>query len=226
MKLLGAVASPYVTRVMMFAEIKGIDLPLEGIPGGSPRSDEYRAFTPIGKMPSMEVNGQCLPESEAICEYLEDAYPEKPGLPAKPLDRATSRLISRITDLYIAPHTSTVFGQMNPAKRDQASVDATAAEFAKGFGYLEHFMGPGPFCVGAAPTLGDCALSPYIMLLKKTVFAVFEEVDDPTEGEGRLAVWWQAVQGDKACRRWLDEYATAVDGFMQGMGARISGQKA
>jgi len=225
MKLLGAIASPYVTRVMMFAEIKGVDLPLEDVPGGSPRNPEYRAITPIGKIPSMDVDGRCLPESEAICEYLEDIFPDKPGLPADPLDRATSRVISRITDLYIAPHTSTLFRQMNPANRDQKSVDATAEEFAKGFGYLEHFMGPGPFCVGSEPTLGDCALAPYIMLLKKTVFPAFKEVQDPTEGDGRLATWWEAVQGNKDCRHWIDEYGTAVDGFMKGMGARISGQK-
>lgn len=225
MKLLGAIASPYVTRVMMFAEIKGIDLPLEDVPGGSPRSDEYRAFTPIGKVPSMEVDGQCLPESEVICEYLEDAFPTISGLPGSPLDRATSRLISRITDLYIAPHTSTMFRQMNPATRDQDAVNATSAEIAKGFGYLERFMGPDSFCVGAEPTLGDCSLAPYMMLLKKTVFPAFSEISDPTEGEGRLATWWQAVNGHQACKKWLDEYETAVDGFMKGMGARITGQK-
>jgi hypothetical protein len=62
-------------------------------------------------------------------------------------------------------------------------------------------------------------------LLKKTVFPAFSEISDPTEGEGRLATWWQAVIGHRACKKWLDEYETAVDGFMKGMGARITGQK-
>ena len=55
MKLIGAIASPYVTRVVMFARLKGVDLPLEGAPGGSSRSDEYLAMTPIGKIPSLLV---------------------------------------------------------------------------------------------------------------------------------------------------------------------------
>ena len=90
MKLLGAIASPYVTRVLMFARLKGIDLVREEVPGGgSPRSDEYRALNPIGKIPSlMTDDGLCLAESEVICEYLEDLHPEPSGFPADPLGRA------------------------------------------------------------------------------------------------------------------------------------------
>jgi len=224
MKLLGAIASPYVTRVLMFSRLKGVDLPLEPIPGESPRSDEYRAMTPIGKMPALVVNGKVLAESEVICEFIEDAHPEPSGLPADAFGRATSRLISRITDLYIAPNTSTMFRQMNPAGRDPEVVATTAQAFADGFGYVEHFMGEGPFCVGAAPTLGDCSLAPYMMLLKKSVFAFFDEVSDPTEGDGRLAAWWGAIQGNEICKATVDEYADAVDGFMKGMGARTTGR--
>ncbi|MFW2405164.1 MAG: glutathione S-transferase family protein [Gammaproteobacteria bacterium] len=223
MKLIGAIASPYVTRALMFARLKGVDLPLENIPGNSPASDEYRALTPIGKIPVLDVDGKIIAESEVICEYIEDVHPEPSGLPADAMGRATSRLISRITDLYIAPHTSSMFRQMNPKARDPEVVAAAVQDFEKGFGYLEHFMGDGPFCVGDTPTLGDCSLAPYMMLLKKTVFAAFAEIDDPTES-GRLGEWWQAVQANDVCSATVDEYATAVDGFMKAMGARISGQ--
>lgn len=223
MKLYGALASPYVTRVVMLARVKGIDVPLVGIPGDSPRSSEYLAINPIGKIPSLEVDGHCIPESETICEYLEEAAGGNAGLPEDPLERATSRTISRIVDLYIAPHTSTFFSQMNPAKRDAAVVAAATEALNKGLGYLEHFMGPGPFCVGAEPTLGDCAAAPYLMLIKKVVFDNFPEIADPTEGDGRLASWWQAIQGHSACKSTVDEYAAAVDGFMKVMAARITG---
>lgn len=224
MKLLGAIASPYVTRALMFARLKGVELPLEPIPGGSPTGPEYRALTPIGKMPTLVVGERVIAESEVICEYIEDTHPEPSGLPADALGRATSRLISRITDLYVAPHTSTMFRQMNPQGRDQDVVDATKAEFDKAFGYLEHFMEGGPFCVGNAPTLGDCSLAPYMMLLKKTVFPVFDTIADPTAADGRLAEWWHAIQGNEICKATVDEYATAVDGFMKAMGARITGR--
>ncbi|MDJ0927674.1 MAG: glutathione S-transferase family protein [Gammaproteobacteria bacterium] len=224
MKLYGALASPYVTRVLMLARLKGIELELAGIPGDSPASDEYRAINPIGKIPSLDVDGQCIAESEVICEYLEDLGEGRPGLPGAPLERATSRLISRIVDLYIAPHTSTFFRQLNPANRDQAIVDETATALQKGFGYLKHFMGSGPFCVAGGPTLGDCSAAPYMMLLKKVVFANFDEVSDPTANGGRLATWWQAIQGHEICSMTVDEYGAAVDGFMKYMAPRVTGQ--
>ena len=74
---------------MMFARIKGIAIDLEDAPGG-PRSDDYRAITPIGKIPALVVNGQIIPESEAICEYLEDACPNPSGPPADAEGRAIS----------------------------------------------------------------------------------------------------------------------------------------
>ena len=224
MKMLGSIASPYAMRVLMFARIKGVDLPVEPAPGG-PRSDEYKVFNPIGKIPSLVVGDQCLAESEVICEYIEDAHPDPSGLPAAPMGRATSRLIARITDLYVSSHTGTLFRQMNPANRDQETVDTTAADVAKAFGYVEHFMGDGPFCAGAEPTLGDCVLAPYMTLLKKAVFPVFAEIDDPTEGDGRIATWWQAIQDNEICKSSLDEYDVAIEKFLQAMGPMLSGQK-
>lgn len=221
MKLIGAIASPYVTRVVMYARIKGVDLPLESPPDGTPSSDEYRAMNPIGKIPCLDVDGRILAESEVICEYLEDAYPEKSGLPAEHLDRGTSRLIARIVDLYIAPQVGPMFRQLNPANRDDAAIESAGAEFTKAFGFVEHFMGDGPFCVGAEPTLGDCALAPHMMLLKKTVFSHLEQIADPTEGDTRLTQWWNAIQEDPICRETVEEYATAVDSFMKVMGQRI-----
>ncbi len=224
MKLYGALASPYVTRVVMLARIKGIDLELAELPGGSPRSPEYVAFNPIAKIPSLEVDGHCLPESEVICEYLEEVGGGAPGLPVDPLERATARLVSRIVDLYVAPCTSDFFRQMNPATRDQAAVDAATAELNKGLGFLEHFMGNGPFAVGDVPTIGDCAAAPYLMLIRKIVFANFSEIADPTKGDGRLGTWWTAIMSDDACRNTVEEYGKAVDGFMQAMAARITAQ--
>jgi glutathione S-transferase len=221
MKLIGAIASPYFTRVVMFARLKGVDLPLEDAPGGSPRSEAYLAMTPIGKIPSLEVDGKIIPESEVICEYLEDAYPEKSGLPADLLDRATSRLIARIVDVYLSPNIGPLFRQLNPANRDEESVKSAGVDFEKYFGFLDHFMDDGPFCVGAEPTLGDCALAPSMMLMKKVIFPNFEPVADPTQGEGRLARWWQAIEAHPVCGETVGEYGLAVDGFMQAMGKRI-----
>jgi glutathione S-transferase len=214
MKLIGALASPYVARVVMFADLKGIALPLEPAPGGM-GSDEYKAFNPIGKIPSLDVDGQCIAESEVICEYLESAYPEPALLPGDPMGQAQSRMVSRMTDLYVAPHNSGLVRMKDPAKRDQAVIDKAATEFAKAFTYLDFFMGPGPFAVADRPTMGDCALTPFIVLLKRTVFPHFDEIPDPTEGQGRLATWWQAVQSHPICKKSADDYDESLESFLK-----------
>ncbi len=216
MKLYGSIASPYVARVVLFADLKGIALPMEAAPGGM-GSDEYRAINPTGKIPALEIDGpngkQCIAESTVICDYLEAAHPEPALIPADPLEQAQTRMIARMTDFYVAPH-NTPLNRMGP-NRDQALIEQQAALFAKGFHYIESFMGPGPFAVGATPTLGDCALAPFIIMLKENIFANFAEVVDPTEGDRRLAEWWQALQAHPRCRKTLDHYAVELEKFLK-----------
>jgi len=213
MKLYGALASPYVARVVMFANLKGIDLPLESPPGGM-GSDEYRRINPTGKIPSLQTDGHCIAESEIICEYLECVHPEPPLIPADPIARAQARMVSRMTDLYVAPHNSPLRAMKDPARRDQAVIDRQAAEFAKGFSYIAHFMGSGPFAVGDQPTIGDCALAPFVGMLQQVVFPFFPEIPDPTAGDGRLADWWQALQGHPVCKQTMDAYDEELKRFL------------
>lgn len=214
MKIIGALASPYVARVVMFANLKGIEIPLEAAPGGM-GSDEYKAFNPIGKIPSLEVDGQCIAESEVICEYLESAYPEPALMPSDPMLQANSRMISRITDLYVAPHNTPLTRMRSRGERDEAIIETGVAEFSKAFSFVDHFMGPGPFAAGDSPSLGDCALVPFIIMLKRSVFANFPEIADPTEAGGRIAEWWQAIQAHPVCKESADEYDVALEAFLK-----------
>ncbi|MFQ5635550.1 MAG: glutathione S-transferase family protein [Gammaproteobacteria bacterium] len=214
MKMYGALASPYVARVAMYAALKGIDLPMEPAPGGM-GSDEYRRFNPTGKIPSLDADGRCIAESTVICDYLESRFPEPPLLPAEPLEQAQTRMIARMTDLYVAPHNTPLTRMRKPEDRDQAVIDRQAAEFARGFAYIEHFMGAGPFAVADAPTLGDCALAPFIGMLKRNVFVNFPEVRDPTEGDGRLANWWRAMRDHPVCGPGIDAYDEALEAFLK-----------
>lgn len=227
MKLYGSIASPYVARVVMFADLKGIALAMEPAPGGM-GSDEYKQINPTGKIPALVVDGphgsQCIAESTVICEYLEAVYPEPALIPADPVGQAQTRMIARMTDLYVAPH-NTPLNRMGP-NRDEALIAQQAALFAKGFRYIEAFMGPGPFAVAATPTLGDCALAPFIIMLQQNIFAKFPEVTDPTVGNGRLARWWQALQAHPGCRRNLDHYTVELEKFLQFLRARMAQRSA
>ena len=131
------------------------------------------------------------------------------------MGQATTRMIARMTDLYVAPHNTPLTRMRKPEQRDQAVIDKQAEEFAKGFANIEAFMGPGPFVVADQPTLGDCALAPFIGMLKRTVFANFEEVRDPTVGSGRLVDWWQAFEAHPGCKQTYAAYDAALESFLK-----------
>jgi glutathione S-transferase len=212
MVLYGGLASPYVARVVLFARLKGLDLkPV--MPEGGIKSPQFLALNPMGKMPVLEVDGTAIPESEVICEYLEDLHPGSGGLPGTPADRARARALSRIFDIYVSASGSVLFRNLDPATRDAAAVASAGQALDAGFGYIEHFMGA-PFAAGAALSLADCTLLPSIAIFRKTVFPALG-VKDPTRGGGPLARWWLAVSSDPVSGPFLKEYDTAVDGFLK-----------
>jgi glutathione S-transferase len=213
MKLFGGLASPYVARVVLFARLKGLALEPE-MPAGGIKSPEYLARNPMGKMPVLEADGTVIPESEVICEYLEDLHPGTGGLPGTPAERARARLISRIHDVYLSSAVTTLFRNLNPAKRDAAAVAGAMTSLATGFGYLEHFVAASPYAAGSQPSLADCALLPSIMILRKTVLPAYD-INDPTAGAGSLGRWWSACEAGPVTAPFMQEYSSAVDGFLK-----------
>src|SRR6185369_11901784 len=79
MKLYSGDLSPYSARVRMQIYAKGItDITLEspadfGLPA-------FRQDNPIGRIPVLDIDGDRMPESEVIAEYLEEVYPTPPLL--------------------------------------------------------------------------------------------------------------------------------------------------
>lgn len=213
MRLHGGLASNYVARVVLFARLKGLTLVPE-MPAGGIKTPEYLARNPMGKMPVLEVDGTAIPESEVICEFLEDLHPGTGGLPGTPAERARARLIARIHDVYLSPAVSTLFRNLNPAKRDEAAVAGAKSAAETGFGYLEHFVVATPFAAGSRLSLADCALLPTFVLLRKTAFPAFG-LTDPSAGTGALGRWFAACEADPLSGAFMQEYSIAVDAFLK-----------
>ena len=79
MKLFQTYASPFPTRVRLLLYAKGIEVEIIEPPGFHSSAESkgyYLEINPIGRVPTLVLDdGRALPESEVICEYLEDAYP-------------------------------------------------------------------------------------------------------------------------------------------------------
>jgi glutathione S-transferase len=65
---------------------------------GEQIAPEFLAINPKGVVPAIVHDGAPVIESSVILEYLEDAFPDRPLRPAKPLDRAHMRLWIRVPD--------------------------------------------------------------------------------------------------------------------------------
>ena len=216
MKLHVVFASPYVGRVVLFSRLKGIDL-VPVMPEGGLKTEAFLAMNPIGKVPVLEVDGACLPESEVICEYLDDTYPNQGLVPTDARSRATARLISRIQDLYVMPHAFTLFRSLDPSQRDPATVEEAKQGLEAAYAQLEHFMTANPYAAASMPSLADCTLIPAFEILRRTVFAAFG-IADPRTGSGKLGRWWKTVSAAPVIEPFIAEYGPAVDAFLKARG--------
>jgi glutathione S-transferase len=212
MKLYGFLVSPYVARVVLAARAKGITLAAEPPPGGNLKSPEYLALNPMGKIPTLVVDGRALPESMVILDYLEDAHPDRPLLPGNALDRAQVRLLARIVDLYVVPTLGTFFGNMNPATRNADAVEGAKKSLNKALDDLEHFMGTGPYAFGGSLGYADAAILP-VLLMVRTIVAGFG-VTDLIGGRPKLAKWMSQMQADAVAGPFIAEYDAATQAFL------------
>ena len=86
LKLIGAHISPFVRKVRVVLAEKGIAYEHDPMaPFGV--SDEYKLMHPLGKVPVLTDGDKVLPDSSAICVYLEKTqadpalyYPRLPAL--------------------------------------------------------------------------------------------------------------------------------------------------
>ena len=95
MKFYDCSTAPSPRRVRVFIAEKGIDI--ETVPidlaNGEQFSDAYRAINPDCVVPALQLDdGTCISEVVAICQYLEESYPEPPLLGRTPEERAATMM--------------------------------------------------------------------------------------------------------------------------------------
>lgn len=178
--LYSADISPFGQRVEMLMKFKRLDYTRESPPGGF-QSDEYGLITPIRKLPVLKVDDAwTLPESEVICEYLEEVEPDPSALPKGAAARANGRLMARIADTYIMNPMMPLFSNFSRKTRDQAVVDLALANIRRGLEFLDHWIAPDTHANDSELTMADFAIAPILRYVQQypPVFGM----DDPMSG--------------------------------------------
>jgi len=207
MKLYNSNLSPFAARCRIQIYAKGLDVALADPPGGA-GTDAYKSVNPTGKVPALEVDGSVIPESEVICEFLEDRFPSTSLRPENDLDRARMRVLAEMCDAYVVPPLVALFRQFPPYGRDQATVDRCLDEIEVGLDRIEAFMGKGPYAVDGQLTLADCSLAPAFFFVVRLLPALGAK--NPLESRPRLQAWWNAVREDAAVKRVMGEMREAL----------------
>jgi glutathione S-transferase len=164
-RIVGSFLSPYVRKVLVALEIKGIPYEVDPIVPFY-GDDEFTRLSPLRRVPVLVDDAVTLCDSTVICEYLEERHPTPPLLPKAPAARARSRWFeefadTRMGDVLIWRYYAqfTVRRILHGLPPDEAVVaKARDVEIPAILDYLERELPADGFLCGE-PSLGDVAVA-------------------------------------------------------------------
>lgn len=172
MKLYSYWRSSCSWRVRIALNLKGLAYTYEAVhllkDGGQQHTDAYRALNPMRTVPTLEWEEggavRRLSQSVAILEYLEERYRTPALLPADPLLRARTRMLSEMVNSGIQPLQNLSVLQF--VKHELKSDDKVFAAHwnARGLTALEAAVKEtaGTYCVGDTVSFADIFLAPQL----------------------------------------------------------------
>lgn len=166
LKLCGFRISNYHNKVRIVLLEKGIAFE-EDATQAPKQTDEYLARSPMGKVPFLELgDGRRLSESQAICEYLEETYPEKPLLPKEPFARAEVRELILHMELHLELVARRLYGAVFfKGEISEGAKSAVEKDLIKGVRAFKALAKFDPYVAGHELTLADCAAFVHLPLV-------------------------------------------------------------
>ncbi len=162
MKLLGAIASPYVRKVRIVMAEKKLDY--QFVP-----EDVWAADTtigqsnPLGKVPCLVMEGgEALFDSRVIVEYLDTLSPVGKLIPGMGRERAEVKtweaLADGVLDALILARLEANWAGRTKAQRSQAWIDRQIVKVHASLDAMAKGLGDKPFCAGIHLSLADIAV--------------------------------------------------------------------
>lgn len=202
MKLYSGDLSPYSARVRMQIYAKGIkDIAIEMPPGFG--TAQFRETHPIGRIPVLDIDGDLIPESEVIAEYLEEIYPTPSMLGANPRETAHIRMVARLGDIYIMNNMFMLAGQSYAPQRNEGVINLLAGQVVRNMKALNAYIGTDGYACSGRLTMADCALVPGLFL----VDGLFQTLSlkNPIPANPKVAAYWNAIRKNEHAAKTLQE---------------------
>lgn len=163
LKLWGQPKSINVQKVLWALDELGLsyDRVDAGGPFGRVKEADYLSLNPNGLVPTLEVDGSPLWESNAILRYLFDAHGAAPAHPSDPIVRARADQWTEWYGSTYWPNTRVLLVQLvrtPEAQRDSKVIQAARAQVLDAAKLLEAHLERHPFVAGEHFTWGDIPL--------------------------------------------------------------------
>ncbi|MBW8755095.1 MAG: glutathione S-transferase family protein [Sphingomonadales bacterium] len=193
MQVFGGLASPYVRKLCLVLEEKGLAYELVRL---NPGSDDpvFRAASPFGKIPGFADGDYRLCDSTAIVTYLEAQYPDRPVLPAEPRARGKAVWFDEFTDtIFAASGLKILFNRFVAPKflkipgNEKIALEGEA-ELPRSLDYVESVAPESGWLLGDAFTLADISVASMCRTLAYVGF------DPKAETHPRTAAWYARVR--------------------------------
>lgn len=164
-------------RVRIALNLKGLSYQQQSVNllAAENREAPFLAQNPQGLVPVLQDNGELLSQSLAICEYLDEQYPQSmPLVYGSPVDKANIRRLAQIIACDIHP-----VDNLRVLKYLQSEFNIDEQEklrwyqhwIAEGFtafeAQLKSIGNDGPYCYGDQPSLADICLIPQLYNAKR-----------------------------------------------------------
>ncbi|KAF2842471.1 hypothetical protein M501DRAFT_1022452 [Patellaria atrata CBS 101060] len=187
LKLYGSCFCPFVQRVWISLEAKGIPYQyIEVDPYKKPQS--LLDVNPRGLVPALRHGDWGCYESTVLMEYLEDLNVGQSLLPSDAKGRAYSRLWSDHINRHVIPSFYRYLQEQDVNKQMDLAGELKT-EISK---LLDAAVGGGPFFLGSDVSFVDVQIAPWIIRLNR-VLKPYRGWPDP-EPDTRWAKWVEAIE--------------------------------
>jgi len=172
LKLCGFSVSNYYNKIKLALLEKGVEFQEELV--WTDRSPALMEKSPLGKVPYLETDKGTLFESQALLEYIEAAYPQKPLYPADPFAAAKVRELIQFIELHLELPARELYkeaffgGKITDETKERIQKQLTRN--AKAFGKLAKFS---PFIAGSEFTAADCVAANHLPLVGLATKAIY-----------------------------------------------------
>lgn len=179
---------------------------------GGIKSPEYLALHPCGKTPVLVLpDGQTIPESEVISQYILDAYKGfGPDFTVDtPEKRAKSNWISGLHDVYLSPVQGAMYKAMDIEDR---------AEKISQIKYLLDVFESNvdqPFMLGDTISGADATLFPTFTFMN-FMLPKFFGWESIFVGRPKLQAWWAAISSNAEAAKVIEEIESCLDRWEKG----------